>query len=234
MATLATLRSSVTGKLGLDNSSGSAEQVLVDQWINEGIVELLLRTHCTVEAGSMATTASTWQYQLDTGILAIRDLWKEDTAGAIEPTVRLSEQEILDLHRSATSSTSANLRYATTGSNLLLIWPTPTAAYTIKLLYVPRPTSMTATTHDPSSATYGRIPSEFHKAIEYYALWQGAEYDENQGSQGGERFRAMFENYLATIIRPAMKRKGGAELPQVRRKSWRGRRTSLAREPDRY
>lgn len=232
MATLATLRTAVSSKLGLDNASGSTEQILVDSWVNEGIVEILLRTHCKVEKGTMAVTSGTWDYQLDTGILAIRDIWGTDSAGAVTAVIRVSEQEILDLHRS-TSSGSATLRYTVVGSNLILLWPTPTTAYTLNLLYVPRPTSMTAADHDPSAETYGRIPKEFHKAIEYFALWQGAEYDENQGSQGGERFRALFEDYLATRIRPAMKRKGGIELPQVRRKSWRSSRR-LTREPDRY
>ena len=139
------------------------------------------------------------------------------------------------MHRHSPSGDAADVRYAVAGSNLLLVWPTPSSAYTFELLYVPRPTSMSDGTHDPASLTYGRIPTEFHKAIEYYALWQGAEYDENQGAQGGERYRALFEDYLATRVRPAMKRKGGAELGQVRRKSWRSRsRSRLMRENDRY
>lgn len=235
MATLADLRTRVTSKLGLDNTASGAEQLLVDSWLNEGVVEILLRTHCTVETGEMTTTANVWSYQLSTSILAIRDVWREESTGAINPVIRVSEQEILDLHRATSSSDASYLRYATTGANLLLLYPTPSATYTIDLLYVPRPTAMSSGTHDPSTLTYGRIPTEFHKAIEYYALWQGAEYDENQGSQGGERYRTLYENYLAAIIRPAMRRKGGVELPQVRRKSWRSRRNSrLLRENDRY
>ena len=232
MATLADLRTRVTSKLGLDNTASGAEQLLVDSWLNEGVVEILLRTQCTVETGEMTTTAGVWDYQLSTNILAIRDLWRED-GSATNPVIRVSEQEILDRHRGSSSGDSVHLRYATAGSNLLLVWPTPSSAYVIDLLYVPRPTAMSSGAHDPSSLTYGRIPAEFHKAIEYYALWQGAEYDENQGAQGGERYRALFEDYLATRIRPAMKRKGGSELPQVRRRSWRSSRRR-ATEPDRY
>jgi len=233
MATLADFRTRVASKLGLDNSAGSAEQLLTDSWCNEAVVEILLRTQCTVETGEMATTVGVWDYQLSTNILAMRDIWREDANGRIDPVIRLSEQEILDLHRSSTSSSAAFTKYATSGANLLLIWPTPTAVYTLDLLYVPRPTVMSSGSHDPSTLTYGRIPTEFHKAIEYYALWQGAEYDENRGSQGGERYRTLFENYLAQVIRPAMKRKGGVDMPQVRRGSWRSKRL-LARENDRY
>lgn len=235
MPTLAQFRTRIAAKLGFDNTASSAEQSLIDSWVNEAVVEILLRTHCTVETGDMAVTAGTWDYQLDTDILAIRDLWKQGASGDVEPVIRMSEQEILDLHRSSTTSDAAYLRYAVSGANLLLVWPTPSSAYTLHLLYVPRPTTMTDGAHDPSVSTYGRIPTEYHKAIEYYALWQGAEYDENQPAQGGERNRALFENYLAAVIRPAMKRKGGAELGQVRRRSWRSRtRGRLMRENDRY
>jgi hypothetical protein len=231
--TLGTLRTSVAAKLGLDNTASSAEQVLIDQWCNEGIVEILLRTQCAVETGDMDTTIDEWKYQLDTDILAMRNIWREDAQGAIEPVLRLSEQEILDLHRSSASSDAAYTRYATTGMNMLIVWPTPSVVYTLKVLYVPRPAAMSSASHDPSSLTYGRIPTEFHKAIEYYALWQGGEFDENRGSQGGERYRTLFENYLVGIIRPAMRRKGGLDMPQVRRGSWRSKRR-LARENDRW
>jgi hypothetical protein len=233
MATLATLRSSVAAKLGLDNTASSAEQVLIDQWVTEGINEILLRTQCTVVAGTIAASADVWQQDLAADVLAIRDIWREDAAGAIDPVLRVSEQEILDKHRSSTSSDAAYTRYAISGGNLLLLWPTPSAAYTLKTLYVAEATAMTAGSHSPATATYGGIPTEFHKAIEYYALWQGAEFDENRGSQGGERYRTLFENYLVGIIRPAMRRKGGLDMPQVRRGSWRSKRL-LARENDRW
>src|SRR3990167_5973090 len=98
MATLTTLRNSVSKKLGLDNTASSAEQALVDQWCNEGIVEILLRTHCTVETATMDTIADTWEYQLPTSILAMRNIWREDAAGAIDPVIRVTEQEILNYH----------------------------------------------------------------------------------------------------------------------------------------
>jgi hypothetical protein len=47
----------VTKKLGFDNSASSSEQLLVDEWLNQGIVEILLRTHCTVEKATLNTIA---------------------------------------------------------------------------------------------------------------------------------------------------------------------------------
>lgn len=232
MATLAALRNSVTTKLGLLNDTGT-ERDLVDQWCNEAILEILSRTHCTVHVGSMATVADVWQYHLDANILALRDVFRTDAAGAVEPVIRVTEQEILELRRGSASSNAAYTRYATIGANLIILWPTPSAAYTLNLHYVPRPGSMTVASDDPSDANFGRVPKEFHKAIEYYALWQGGEYDESRSSQGGERYRALFENYIDKVIRPSIRKKGGADQPQVRRGSWRSQRLR-ARENDRY
>jgi hypothetical protein len=229
--TLETLRRAVASKLGLDNSAGN-ERDLIDEWLNQGVLEILLRTHCTVEAGSMNTIADTWQYQLDTDILAIRDIWREDSSAAVEPMVRVSEAEILNYHRGTGAADASRTRYAVTGSNLLLLWPTPSSVFALKLLYVPRPTAMSAVGHDPSTLTYGRIPTEFHKAIEYYALWQGAEYDDSRPSEYGRQHEQNFEKALHRI-RASMQRKGGVDMPRARTRSWRGRR-SLVRENDRY
>lgn len=230
--TLAQFRTAIAAKLGLDNTAASAEQVLIDSWVNAGVLDLLLRTHCTVESATMATTVNVWDYQLDTDILAIRDIWREETNGEVDPVIRVTEEEILDLHRSTSASSAAFTRYAVAGSNMLLVWPTPSTAYTLHILYVPRPTALAAVGDDPSSATLGRIPREFHKGIEYYALWQGAEYDENQTAQGGERFRVIYETFLLQTIRPALRQKGGRNAPRARTKSWRTRR--LVSDPDRY
>lgn len=213
MATLADFRTGVTSKLGLDNTASSAEQALVDSWCNEAVVQILLRTHCTVEKGSVSTIASTWRYQLDTDILALTELYRE---GRSERVKRASSHQIVDYQRaSPATNDTLDLHYAVEGANLLLLWPTPASVFTLDFFYVPRPTAMSSASHDPSSLTFGRIPTEFHKAIEYYALWQGAEYDESRTAQGGERFRALYEDEL-TKIRRAINLKGGSKLHPAR------------------
>src|SRR3990172_3049227 len=213
MATLADLRNVVARKIGLDNAASSTDQALIDEWVNQGVLEVLLRTHCTIEQATMDTTASTWLYQLPTSILHMKDLWREDAAGAVFPAVHDSYLEILNLHYATTAAADSNvIHYAVVGSNLLAIWPTASTVYTIKLLYVPRPTALSAAGDDPSSETLGRVPTEFHKAIEYYALWQAADYDDDASSDQGERYRAHFNDFVQAYARPAIHKKGGGRL----------------------
>lgn len=229
MATLTTFRNSVAKKVGLDNSS-SGDQPLIDEWLNQGVLEVLLRTHCTVETGTMSTTASTWEYQLDTDILAVHALWTNDADGNVDLAVREDYVGILNLHYASTSTGDSLIKhYATQGSNLLLVWPTPSEAYTINLLYVPRPTAMSSGAHDPSDSAYGRIPKEFHKLIELYACAEAADFDDDAGSQHGERYRFQFEDGIKRM-RKAIRDKGGTRLSPVRVNQRRQRHTAL-RDP---
>src|SRR3990172_13364752 len=102
MATLADLRNVVARKIGLDNTASSTDQALIDEWVNQGVIEVLLRTHCTIEQATMDTTASTWLYQLPTSVLHMKDLWREDAAGAVFPAGHHNHLEILNLHHPTT------------------------------------------------------------------------------------------------------------------------------------
>lgn len=212
MATLATLRNAVSRKTGLDNTNSSAEQGLMDEWANQAITEILVRTHCTVECANFETIANTWKYELPTSILSILEIWNET---ASEPLVRVDYDTLLAYHESS-SQASSYARYSTLGSNLMLLWPTPTAAYTLNIFYVPRPSVMSASANSPADEAYGRIPTEFHKAIEYYMLWQAADYDDDKSSQYGLTYQALFEDYLKKTILPAIHRKGGTRLPKAK------------------
>lgn len=226
MATLGTLRSTISAKTGLENSG--EEQELIDRWINEGIREILLRTHVNVECADLNTAADTWKYILPSGMLAIKEIWRE---GARAPLTRVGEEEILEYRGVDSNGSDPDLtRYATIGSNMLLIWPTPTAAYSLDVFYVPKPTELSAASDDPSVEGLGRIPSEFHKAIELYALAEAGDYDDDRSSQEGDRYRARFEQYLTQVMVPAIKKKGGTTMPRARIRN----RRRLSRANDRY
>lgn len=193
--TLGTLRTSISSKLGLDNTAASAEQVLIDQWCNEGVVDVLLQTRCYVTSATMALTAGEDEYTLSTSILHIADI--ELTAGgAVKRFQMVSPAEILEMRRRGASSADDPFYYAVAGSNMLMVYPTPTSAGTLTVYYTARPTVMSDAAHDPSNTTYGGVPTEFHKAIELYALWQGAEYDNHTPSKNGKDFQEDYEKRL--------------------------------------
>ena len=212
MATLEALRRSVGRKTGMDYSVAGDDRNLIDSWLNEGAREVLVRTQCYVATSTISTTASTWQYDLSYAIMAIRLIWRD---GETDAMVRVSPDEIIELRRAnSASSDSTTLRWALVGTNQFLLHPTPTSVYTINLVYVPRPTEMASNEHDPSSATYGGIPVEYHKAIELWALSNASDHEHEGRTQSGQKYLVEFEAYIARI-KAALNRKGG-RLPVAR------------------
>ena len=226
MATLETLRRVVGGKIGLDYTNAGTERDLIDEWCSQGVREVLLRSHCYVGTSTITTTASEWQYDLSYAVMAITQIWRD---GETNPMIRVTPEEIIELRRSSSGTSDATtLRWALQGTNMILLWPTPTAAFDINLIYVPRPTELSFDTHDPSTSTYGGVPVEYHKAIEMYALAEAADWDDDASSQAGLTYRARFEDELRNV-RAGTNRKGG-RLPQARV----GRRRFGARDNDTY
>lgn len=218
MSTLGNLRNAVALKIGMDNTVGSAEQQLIDSWLNEAVVDVLMRTHCFVANCDATLTAGSPNHTLDARILVAMTL-HSSSSGTLGQCVQLSADELINRRvRDPLSSTSGGrLYYAVYGDNMLLVYPTPTAATVISFYYVPRPSApMTLTTDDPSTPALGGIPVEFHKALEYYALWQGGDYDDDKSSEQGERYRGLYEQFCNRQIRPQLAKKGGVSLPRAR------------------
>jgi hypothetical protein len=183
----------VSAKLGLSNDVGSDERALMETWANEGVIEVLLRTHCFIEIGDMSLTAGVSEYRLDDDILAI-------VGDRVTSTSRTGTFEVVTLEEmiARQSINSAIDRTGTTvvamEGNLLIAYPTPSTGESIRYFYVPRPTPMTDDNHDPSSAAYGGVPSEYHLAIQTYMLWQGAEYDNKGQPMEAKDYASLFEN----------------------------------------
>ena len=218
MATLATLRTAVGTKSGMDYSNAGFERDLIDFWLNEGVREVLTRTHCYVKCADLTLSNDVWKYDLPANILALKSI--VDTESNRVEMVTLDE--ILDLRRSSTTGATTNLRVAITGLNLLTVWPTPTQDIEIDVFYVPLPAEMTTTTDDPSVTTFGGIPTAYHHAIELFALAQASDHEHEGRTQQGRKYTEDFEFYIKKVIRPAVNRMGG-RLPQVSR----GRRTRV-------
>lgn len=223
MANLTALRLAVSRKFSLDQTASGEEETAVTGWLNEGVVEVLLETHCTVSRGTTTLTANTADYTLDTDILAIHKIIDSNNV----PLDQVTESEIEELRRASATASASVQRYAVAGS-MLMIWPTPSAASTLTVYFVPRPTPMSAGTHDPSDATYGGIPTEYHKGIELYATWQAADYDDDISSAQGDRY---FGQYSAWVnkIRKNNKLRGGAKMPKANR----GLRNLRSNDPSR-
>lgn len=220
---LGQFRTRVSSVIGLDTGVGTTELDLMDDWVNEAVIDLLTRTRCTVNFTTMATTADQWQYHLDDDIIAIKEMWRE-TSGTTSPVMtQVSPADILEYRRaSAVPASSYATYWAVEGANLLLLYPTPSEAYNLSLHYVPRPTALSDVSDDPSDSTFGRIPTEYHPALESYALMKAADYADDASSQQGDRYRRDYEQHIARIKRE-MNTKTGVRLARARRPSGLGR-----------
>ena len=182
----------VSAKLGLNKSAGHEERALMEGWANEGVIEVLLATHCYTEIGDMALTANISEYRLDDDILAVMN--DKITSGTNAGTFRVvTLEEMIDRQAANYTTDRTGKSVVAMEGNLLIVYPAPVAGTTIRYFYIPRPTPMTDDAHDPSSATYGGVPSEYHKAIEYFMLWQGAEYDNKKAPMAPQEYATAFE-----------------------------------------
>lgn len=212
MATLAVFRSNIAAILGITDTV-AGDQTRVDYYLNEGILEVLKNTKCYV-ASSALTGVSTADYTLSTSILEIRDFYV--TSGGYDTKLdRLSMDELLRMRRISPAVSSPSRYYSLAGHNMLMFWPTPAAADSFTLYYVPYPTALAASADTPSNSALGGVPAENHNVIERYALWKLADMDDDASSQVGSQYRSEYYQQLGEM-RKHLRNKGGYKLSRVR------------------
>lgn len=193
MTQLSTLCNDVAQVIGLSVNTGDLTQgdgpFLVAK-ANEAVVDMLLRTHVYVSSTTIALSANTSDYTLSSTILAIEDIYLT-SGGANYRVKRLATTDLINL-RLFSVTTSPVQMYALSGANLLLVYPTPAAADTLNVYYIPRPTALSAVGDDPSSASLGGIPSEYHPGLELYMQWKAADAFDDGSSSNGETYRRYY------------------------------------------
>ena len=197
----------VSRSLGLDDTASSDELTLMQRWANQAVVEVLLRTHIYIDIGNTTLTADESEYRLDSAILAIDDGYGTTAAG-IGPYDLVTTAEMIAIQSAA--PVGPTRKVVAIEGDLLIVAPVPETSETLTFYYVPRPTAMSDDSHDPSNATYGGIPSEHHRALEYYMLWRGAEYDDKQMTRAQEYLQQFERECVA--VRKARRHKASRRL----------------------
>lgn len=211
MTTLAQFRTAVATEIGLDNST-SGDQTLIDSWVNEGVTDVLKRTSCRQRSGTLTLTAGTADYTLDTTIMRIFNAYV--TSGGINYWLEeISVDDLLAMRRASSSNVSPAQYYAVAGADLFLIYPTPAAADTVSIYYVPRPTVLSVSSDSPSE-----IPAEFHNTVEFYAEARAASMSDDAGSQMGNFYLGRYEQEIKRMRR-LVQLKGNHRMPLASRRS---------------
>jgi hypothetical protein len=134
-------------------------------------------------------------------------------AGTQEYTYKLvSLDDILERNAATANDT---VRLIAQDGDFLVVYPTPASATTLEYEFVPRPTAMTLDSHDPSTVTYGGLRTEWHRAVQYYMLWQAAEYDQAQSAQNVEYYQKQYEREIIQT-RKDKRRLSGRRLSPAR------------------
>jgi hypothetical protein len=200
------LVSMVAAKLGMREAE---ETVFIQGWANAGVVDVLLKTHAFIQIGEMDLLPGISDYRLDPDVLAIDDGLSTTPAG-VGPYTVVTLAEMIE-YQSANPVGSGMRKMIAIQSDFLIVAPIPESSELLKFYYVPRPDPMTADANDPSDSTYGGISTEYHRAIEYYMLWQGSEYDDKIIAVTAEKYLAAYENECKQI-RKRLRRKAGRGL----------------------
>lgn len=205
MATLENFRTVVAAKMSMNDTAGSDECNLIDGWVNEGVVDVLLKTRCYVDKSTTSLTAGVNDYDLDTDILQVLKMLASD-GRELEPITFMEMNQLRELGVTDTPGR----KFALAGANIFMVYPTPTSAETLTFYYIPRPTTLSTSGESPTF-----VPTEFHKAIEFYVLWQAGDYTDDASSAQGERYRLQYLQTLADARR-LVTTKGGARLAPAR------------------
>jgi hypothetical protein len=199
--------------LGLDDTAGTDELILMQRWASRGVVDVLVKTHCYLDIGTMALQAGVTDYRTDSNILAMDNVTIPDTTNSPYELQVVPMTEILPYLSASIASTATPTLIAVEGT-LMRIAPVPSSVVTLTYIYVPKPTTMGADgtnasdSLDPSDATYGGIATEFHEAILYYMLWKGSEYDDKSAALKPSDYRTAYEG-LCKDVRKFERRKSG-------------------------
>lgn len=211
MSTLTDFRAAVSAKIGLENTSGG-DQPLIDGWVNEGVVEVIVRSRCKVSTTTLSLVAGTSDYTLATTILAMNEIYNTDASSSVLYRMnRVSPDQIINFRVGTQNQGAPPVRfYALNGASLLMVYPTPAAADVLTFYYVPRPATLSTGSDTPSD-----IPAEWHKTVEYYACWQAGQFSNDGASQNGNLYRALYEDELRKFIKAARQRGGRKMSPAV-------------------
>ena len=220
---LATFRSRISGAIGLDNTASSTEQGLIDGWVNEAVEQFLIEVKPHWRTAQLATTAGSGDYTLDTDILAFKDIYLAPGDSSINRQLQQVDTEEIIRNRILLSASTgvSPYKYAVQGSNILMLFPVPQSGDVLHILYIPRPTALSATADSPSATANGGIPAEFHPILEAYAKWKGADYADDKSSQYGQLYLQEWARGLAKAKEIQMKkagvRTGSAKIGKTRR-----------------
>jgi len=168
--------------LGMQEITSHDEIVFVKQYLNEGLLDLIVRTRPYTRVITLTLTGNTAIHDMSTDILALLDL--QDPSGNF--LQRMTREDVTK----AQASGASGFAYE---EPLLWVSPIPSVDTQMKAYGIFRPSPLVQDSDDPANASFGGLAPEFHPAIINYACWKAAEYTQHEQSAMGEKWRLAYE-----------------------------------------
>lgn len=208
-ATFLSLQDSVINKLRMD----TADRSKVRDWINQVYADACVETEVLQKGDTMAVTPNVGSYTLPSQVIRMIEIAMASAASPTSygpPLEQVSLDQIIGLRQSSQVASTNNgtpSKYAVVGIQEIELWPTPTSADSLLMYYSYLPTALSADADTPV------LPEPFgSKLLEYGALAEAADF---VGDPDQDRYRALYENWLAKL-RVHLNRRRGAGAGQLR------------------
>ena len=173
--------------LGMEDIATNDEVALAQAYLNEGVVDVLVRTRPYTRCINLKLTANTAAHDVASQVLWLLDIQLLNG----DFLDRLSREDVI----AAQKGGARGFAYE---EPMLWVSPMLSEDGPVKAYGGFRPAPMVGPTDDASNPDSGGLAAEFHPAVVNYALWKGGEYLQHEQSAGGERWRVMYEGQDGT------------------------------------
>lgn len=224
MTTFLELKTEVATEIGSINVTDDA--TALGRELNRAVRRILRQAPYIYMTSQTVTPGANADYSLAASVLVMNEAYFT-SGGTNFDLERVSLQEIIRMRKASTTAVGATRWYALVGGNKLAFYPTPAAADTMTMYYVPAPTVMSADANDPATATYGPIPVDYHDLIARYAMARMASFADDQSASQGTRYWQEFNEGLM-VMKREIHRSGGRRM---RRARWGSSRRSVPSDP---
>lgn len=153
-----------------DEAGAQITDADIIRWVNDAQRDIAVSNNLLQVVASAPTVAGTSEYTLPVDVLTIRNVYSGTTR-----LRAVSFEDAVEQHLEESTATGEPQQYWIF-ANKFNLYPTPSAAGTIKFYYTKQPTEITATSQTPE------LPQQYHNRIVEYCLAQAYELDDNQES----------------------------------------------------
>ena len=209
------LKRHIAAEIGLDQTVGQTEDLLMNDWAQAAIYDFLIETRVHLAQGTINLSPGQQDYSLATAAPNALGITEASTAsgGSWYGLERVSMEEMLDWRR--TSQTLDRTRKFANEGDLFMVYPTPASADTITYYGPVKPTAFSADADDFTTVNFGGIPPQHAHALISYMRWRAGIYDERKVPHTPDQLRQFYELELSRARR-RIRRMGGRALPGLR------------------